>query len=316
MSTPLHVLIPLAASEADGCGQALASLRLPNLERLLARLTPAVLDSGPDDSLSPPHERALARHYGLGAADGQIPWAAWQAGAAADGHAWAFITPCHWQVMTDHIVMPHPDSLDLQEAESRAILAAVRPFFEEDGIQLEYVNPTRWLAHSEVFRGLATASLDRVVSGVGARNVDEWMPPTAQAGPLRRLQSEMQMLLYTHAVNDARTERGLAAINSFWVSGAGALPAPPPPVAAPRMPLTLLQAAQFEDWANWAAAWQHIDASDCAELLAALDQGRKVQLTLCGERNAQSFEAAPRSLLQKINGIFGRQRPSTVLEQL
>lgn len=316
MSTSLHVLIPLAASESEGCRKALANLRLPNLERLLARLTPAVLDSGPEDSLSPPHERALARHYGLGAADGQIPWAAWQAGEAADGHAWAFITPCHWQVMTDHIVMPHPDSLNLQEAESRAILAAVRPFFEEDGIQLEYVSPTRWLAYSEVFRGLATASLDRVVSGVGARNVDEWMPPTAQAGPLRRLQSEMQMLLYTHAVNDARAERGLAPINSFWVSGAGALTTAPPPVAAPRMPLTLLQAAQYEDWAGWAAAWQQIDANACAGLLAALDQGQKVQLTLCGERNAQTFESAPRSLLQKITGIFGRQRISAVLEQL
>ena len=316
MSTPSHLLIPFAACDSDGCRKALASLRLPNLERLLARLTPAVLDSGPEDSLSPPHERALARHYGLGAADGQIPWAAWQAGGAAEGHAWAFITPCHWQVMMDHITMPHPDSLDLQEAESRTILAAVRPFFEEDGIALEYVSPTRWLAHSEVFRGLATASLDRVVSGVGARNVDEWMPPTAQAGPLRRLQSEMQMLLYTHAVNDARTERRLAPINSFWVSGAGALPSAPPPVAAPTMPLALLHAAQNDDWAGWAAAWQQIDASACAGLLAALDQGHKVQLTLCGERNAQSFEAAPRSLLQKVSGLFGRQRISTVLEQL
>jgi hypothetical protein len=316
MPTSHHLLIPLAASEAEGCRKALASLRLPNLERLLARLTPAVLDSGPEDSLSPPHERALARHYGLGAADGQIPWAAWQAGSAADGHAWAFITPCHWQVMTDHIIMPHPDSLDLQEAESRTILAAVRPFFEEDGIQLEYISPTRWLAHSEVFRDLATASLDRVVSGVGARNVDEWMPPTAQAGPLRRLQSEMQMLLYTHAVNDARSERRLVPINSFWVSGAGALASAPPPVAAPRMPLALLQAAQYEDWAGWAAAWQQIDAEDCAALLVAAEQGAPVQLTLCGERNAQSFETLPRSLLQKVSGLFGRQRISTVLEQL
>ena len=161
-----------------------------------------------------------------------------------------------------------------------------------------------------------TASLDRVVSGVGARNVDEWMPPSAQAGPLRRLQSEMQMLLYTHAVNDARAERGLAPINSFWVSGAGALPSAPPPLPAPHMPLGLLQAAQNEDWAGWATTWQQIDASACADLLTALEQGHKVQLTLCGERNAQSFEAQPRSLLQRVSGIFGRLRPSSVLELL
>ena len=147
-------------------------------------------------------------------------------------------------------------------------------------------------------------------------NVDDWMPPTAQGGPLRRLQSETQMLLYTHPVNDARAERGLLPINSFWVSGSGALAAPPPPAAAPRMPLALLHAAQNEDWAGWTAAWQQIDAEDCAALLLAAEQGAQVQLTLCGERNAQSFESVPRSFLQKISSIFSRQRLSAVLEQL
>ena len=312
MPTP-HLLIPLAANASDGCRTALATLRLPNLERLLNRLTPTLRDNGEDTSLSPPHERALARHYGLPVADGLIPWAAQE--AQQDG-AWAFITPCHWQVMTDHIVMAPPDTLGLEEAESRAVLAAVQPFFEEDGISLTYATPTRWLAQGEIFRGLATASLDRVVSGVGARNVDEWMPPTAQGGPLRRLQSEMQMLLYTHAVSDARSARGLFPINSFWVSGSGALANPFPVKPAPTMPLALLRAAQFEDWAGWTAAWQQIDATACAELLAALDQGHAVQLTLCSESNAQTFELAPRSILQKISSLLSPQRLSTVLEQL
>lgn len=308
-----HLLIPLAASASPGCRTALATLRLPNLERLLQRLTPTLRDNGEDTSLSPPHDRALARHYGLPVADGQIPWAAQE--AEQDG-AWAWVTPCHWQVMTDHIVMAPPDTLALEEAESRAVLAAVQPYFAEDGITLTYTTPTRWLAQGEIFRGLATASLDRVVSGVGARNVDEWMPPTAQGGPLRRLQSEMQMLLYTHPVSDARAERGLFAINSFWVSGSGALPSPPTPKPAPTMPLTLLQAAQMEDWAAWTAAWQHIDTTACTELLAALDQGQAVQLTLCGENNAHTFELAPRSFMQKISSLFSPQRLSNVLEQL
>ena len=317
MPTLSHLLIPLAASASDGCRKALATLRLPNLERLLNRLTPAARDNGEDTSLSPPHERALARHYGMPVADGQIPWAAHEATQVAvqDG-AWAYITPCHWQVMTDHIVMAPPETLGLEEAESRAVLEAIRPFFDEDGITLAYATPTRWLAQGEIFRSLATASLDRVVSGVGTRNVDEWMPPTAQGGPLRRLQSEMQMLLYTHAVSDARSARGLFPINSFWVSGSGALASPLPPKPAPTMPLTLLKAAQFEDWAGWTAAWQHIDATACAELLAALDQGHAVQLTLCGESNAQSFEAAPRSFIQKISSLLSPQRASNLLEQL
>lgn len=317
MPTSPHLLIPLAASASEGCRKALATLHLPHLQRLLNRLTATVPDRGEDTSLSPPHERALARHYGLPVIDGQIPWAAQEAAQASnENSAWAFITPCHWQVMTDHIVMAPPATLELAEAESRAVLAAVQPFFEEDGIRLTYATPIRWLAQGEIFRGLATASLDRVVSGVGTRNVDEWMPPTAQGGPLRRLQSEMQMLLYTHAVSDARAERGLFPINSFWVSGSGALASPPGPQPAPTMPLTLLQAAQFEDWAGWTAAWQHIDATACADLLAALDQGTAVQLTLCGESNAQTFELAPRSFFQKISRLLSPQRLFTVLEQL
>ena len=324
MPTSTHLLIPLAASASDGCRKALATLRLPNLQRLLNRLTPTLHDSGADTSLSPPHERALARHYGLPVADGQIPWAAREAAQEAalplmegeKNSAWAWVTPCHWQVMTDHIVMAPPDTLGLEEAESRAVLAAVQPFFEEDGITLTYATPTHWLAQGEIFRGLATASLDRVVSGVGARNVDEWMPPTAQGGPLRRLQSEMQMLLYTHPVSDARAQRGQFAINSFWVSGSGALASPAEQQPGPTMPPTLLRAAQFEDWAAWTAAWQHIDATACAELLAALDQGKAVQLTLCGESNAQSFEAAPRSFFQRISSLLSPQRLSTLLEKL
>ncbi|MFM1764286.1 MAG: hypothetical protein RIU71_49, partial [Pseudomonadota bacterium] len=37
------------------------------------------------------------------------------------------------------------------------------------------------------------------------------------ARTLQRLQSEMQMLLYQHPVNDLRSQHGRWAVNSFWV---------------------------------------------------------------------------------------------------
>ena len=70
-------------------------------------------------------------------------------------------------------------------------------------------------------RVLPAASLDRVVG----RTIDDWMPRTPQAGPLRRLQQEMQMLLYTLPLNDERQRGGLLPVNSFWLHGTGALPA-------------------------------------------------------------------------------------------
>ena len=78
MSDMPHLLIPLAASPAQGCQQALEGLELPQLDRLLARLSSTGLDAGAETDFAPPHERALARHHGLPAtSEGTTPWAAW-----------------------------------------------------------------------------------------------------------------------------------------------------------------------------------------------------------------------------------------------
>ena len=79
MSDTTSLLIPYAASTAEGCQQALQGLALPHLDRLLARLSPhtAQTDTGEETSFTPPHERALARALGLPFDDGRTPWAAW-----------------------------------------------------------------------------------------------------------------------------------------------------------------------------------------------------------------------------------------------
>ena len=321
MSDTTSLLIPYAASTAEGCQQALQGLALPHLDRLLARLSPhtAQTDTGEETSFTPPHERALARALGLPFDDGRTPWAAWhrhQQGQPAHGQAWAFITPCQWHVSTDHITLRDPDSLGLDEAASRVLLAIVAPWFAEDGIALHYDQPTRWLASGALFDGLATASLERVL----LRDVRPWMPEprAAQAArTLHRLHSEMQMLLYTHAFNDERAARGLPVVNSFWVHGTGPLPTPaPPPTTAPTVPTTLRDAALREDWRTWATAWAALDSGPVADLLRQSESGAPVQLTLCGERNAQGFHSAPRGLAQRIQGFFRPQRFMDLRNQL
>lgn len=321
MSDTTSLLIPYAASTAEGCQQALQGLALPHLDRLLARLSPhtALTDTGEETSFTPPHERALARALGLPFDDGRTPWAAWhrhQQGQPAHGQAWAFITPCQWHVSTDHITLRDPDSLGLDEAASRVLLAIVAPWFAEDGIALHYDQPTRWLASGALFDGLATASLERVL----LRDVRPWMPEprAAQAArTLHRLHSEMQMLLYTHAFNDERAARGLPVVNSFWVHGTGSLPAPAPtPTTAPTVPTTLRDAALREDWRTWATAWAALDSGPVADLLRQSESGAPVQLTLCGERNALGFHSAPRGLAQRIQGFFRPQRFMDLRNQL
>jgi hypothetical protein len=321
MSDSVHLLIPFAYALSDGCAQAARSVSLPQLERLLARLAPGRKDAGDEWTLSMPHERVLAREVGLPAADGLIPLAAWQvrqAGRDPGEKAWACITPCHWRVGRDHVAMDHPQDLQLDAAASRALLAAMQPYFEQDGITLEYDAPTLWLAHGEVFRELPVASLDRVVG----RTIDPWMPRTPHARTVRRLQQEMQMLLYTHPVNEERTRGGLLPVNSFWVSGTGALP---PAVGAPPAGLQITQylreAALLEDWRAWAAAWQQLDGEECTRLSGELDRGQSIALTLCGERHAQTWTSeGAGGIAQRVGTAIGRfwnrPRAQTLLETL
>jgi hypothetical protein len=314
----MHLLIPHAASHSEGCQAAMATLQLPHLQKLLSRLSPQALDAGDELSWSPPHERALARNLGLPVVDGQLPWAALAASQRSElAHlpgAWAFVTLCHWQATTHEVTMRQLPMHDLSATESDDLLAAMQPFFAQDGITLHPFEAGRWLAHGAVFDKLPSASPDRVLG----RNLSPWMPSAAQAGGLIRLVSEMQMLLYTHPINEARERRGALAVNAIWFSGTGALPEsyPAPASAQPIMAPTLRQAALQDDWAGWASAWQQLDATHIRQLLDAQNRGDAVQLTLCGERHAQSWVSRPPTLTQKFRQLFSAPPVQGTLEQL
>jgi hypothetical protein len=310
----MHLLIPYAFSSSEGCAAALRELKLPQLEKLLTRLTPEPPDTGDNASLSPPHERALARALGLPLTDGLLPWAALQAlQDGLPGGSWAFITPCHWRVGSKHAAMGGMTLPQFSEADSRSLLAAMEPYFAEDGIELHYWQPHCWLAQSERFDGLATAALERVVG----RDVQSWLPQGAQAVILQRLQAEMQMLLYHHPLNDERAARSLPTVNSFWLSGTGTLHSIPATQSeAPIVATSLRDAALNEDWSAWAQAWCAIDGQECAALLAAVQRGEPVRLTLCGERNVTAFRNTTQTFFARLRTRFARQSANPFLEQL
>ncbi|MCB2018557.1 MAG: phosphoglycerate mutase, partial [Hydrogenophaga sp.] len=218
-----HLLVPFAAASAPECQALLESLILPNLKFLLARLNEVSADRGEEHDFSPPHERALARALGLPAADGRIPWAAAQSDAPATPQA--FFSLCHFQVGMDQVTLLPGAQLGLEETESRTLFEAFAPLCAEDGVTLRWEGPGEWHASGEPLRGLDCASLDRV----SGRNASDWMPRPANddtapaARLLQRLQSEAQMLFYSHPTHDARSARGQLPVNGFWVHGAGAL---------------------------------------------------------------------------------------------
>ncbi|MFN5350202.1 MAG: hypothetical protein ACK5A0_11790 [Polaromonas sp.] len=331
-----HLIVPFASCSHDDWLQAMSSTTLKNLGQLLRGMKLMDTDVGQPDSLSPPHERLLAKALCLPAsADGLIPWAARQAHANCH-EGWAVITPCHWAMGREHATLTDPATLELNDTDSRALLAAMQPYFATEGITLNYAAPTRWLAEGDVFKSLPTASLDRVLG----RNVERWLPqderrdgpPRASsapsggsvvrkatsvgARPLKLLQNEMQMLLYTHPVNDERAAKGQRSINSFWVSGSGALIEPARANTHVDTSRALAQAAFANDWAAYAHAWTQLDASDIAHLLARQNSGNTVRISLCGESQGMTFETTQNGWLTKIRQAFSPQPAIHVLQQL
>ncbi len=318
----MHLLIPHASAASDAATQTLRALKLPNLARLITGLQPTTRDVDDEYTLSPPHERALAAAYGWHGHDGCWPWAALAArgdGVDVGTRPWGLVTPVHWHVGREHISLADPLELDLPEDESRALFDAVRPLFEEapESGTLAWGSAARWyLAHEQLVE-LPCASIDRVIG----RNVDLWLRGDAQATEaqtqrlrwVRRLQNEVQMLLHSHPVNEAREARGALPVNSFWLSGCGRAQRA---VADVLVDDRLRAPLMAQDWAAWGDAWRALDAEVVSVFADGAVQEGAVSLTLCGERGWQRYDALPRSRWQWFFDRFRTVEPHTVLEAL
>lgn len=289
-------------------------------------------------SLSMPHEVAQAKALGWDFPDGCVPWAANAAAEqhlSADKSAWAFVTLCNWHVSNGQVTMGAPSHLQIDADTDAQLFEAMQDFFAQDGVALYLCKPGQWLAQSDIFANLPTASLDRVIG----RNIDPWLvggvTPTGPATLLRRLQNEMQMLLYNH---EANANRGLA-INSLWWHGAGALSintetstdtktsthtktsaARENPTNLPR-PSTLQtfneahlqaisdlrKASLQQDWQGWMQAWTLLDQTLFADLLNRVQQGETMQVVLCGEYERHVYETRPASAWSRVQAIVGWQ---------
>lgn len=303
----VHLLVPFASSLSPACVPVLGDLALPHLGRLLALFDESARDEDDAYAFSPPHERALATAWGWHGGDGALPWAA--RAAALDGietgdNAWALLTPVHWQLGRDSVILLDPSLLALRDAESRAFFETIRGGLESEGFVCAWGAADRWYAARADLQGLATASLDRAIG----RSVDLWLRERTGAHPafalMRRLQSEAQLLLHTHPDNEARESGGGLAVNSYWLSGCGRRQAADE-AATPTIAAALRAPLLVGDWATWADAWRALDAGPIAQLLGEARAGREATLTLCGERTAARFTSTPRS---PIGSLWRRAR--------
>jgi len=313
----MHLLIPFASALSDAATQVVRDMPLAQLSKLLATLSPTELITSDELSFSPPHERALAAAWGWRGADGCLPFAAHAAahdGITVGDAAWGLLTPAHWHVARDHVSLADPAALNLSDVESRAAFEAVRELFEGEGMRFEWGSALRWYASHEGLADLPCAALDRVIG----RRVELWTGTKAETTPaaalMRRLQSEVQMLLYPHPINEQREARGELALNSFWLGGCGRFQSADE--AAVQVDDTLRAPLLAQDWAAWAEAWQALDGGAIKALLDAAQRGESVTLTLCGERSAQRFENVVRPWHQRLRRHWNATLPHTVLAAL
>jgi hypothetical protein len=132
----------------------------------------------------------------------------------------------------------------------------------------------------------------------------------------------MQMLLYTHPVNDQRTQFRLPIVNAFWVSGTGSYT---PPVAnedrtASASPCSMRDALRVpalnDDPAGWALAWHALDASTLAHDVQRLAQGEPVRVTLCSNTGSVTLEAQPLNAWERLRRRIAPLQPHQLLATL
>jgi hypothetical protein len=195
--------------------RAVQDLRLPALETLLVRGT---IRTCPDEGV----EAALCEVMGI---PRQQDWPLAPITLEADGgHAgdkhWLRADPVHLRIMRDRIVLTDSRALNLSSQEATLLTSSIGQHFG-DAFNPIALHPQRWYVPFSCPPRLTTTS-PSVAMG---RAIDPLLPQGDDGVRFRALLNELQMLLFTHPVNQAREAQGGLTANSLWLWGGGTQPA-------------------------------------------------------------------------------------------
>lgn len=314
----LTLVLPFALTPPELAQDLARAMQVPALAMLLERNSTYRVTEEDGANRLLPHESWLSRARTAGAPAGPSDTAPFAPAmmqalgvAQAEGY-WFAVQPVHLQLARTHMELGDPRSLNLNDADARALFELIKPYFDDAGKPLVYAAPDMWFMRADDWQGLRTASPDVAVGD----NLSDWMPEGDAKREFRKLQNEVQMLWHEHPVNEARQQRGLSPVNSFWLwagapangsasaaGNAGALAVANCPAWLTLLADPALRAATVEqvlalpgnatvvlgelipvgkagDWAPWLAHMQQIEQQWFAPLLAALQTGRLASLKL------------------------------------
>lgn len=138
------------------------------------------------------------------------------------GEDWLLADPVHVRIDRDRALLADVGVMRLSQDEAGAMVHSLNQHFAEDGLTFHAIEPGRWLLQ---LPGPSQAQFTPLPDAVG-ENVNEHLPAGERGLHWSRLLNEMQMLLYTHPVNDTREMQGELAVNSVWLWGDGATASP------------------------------------------------------------------------------------------
>ena len=142
----------------------------------------------------------------------------WQAANGEAEHAfWLFAAPVTMLPGQDSFYMGDPAPAAISGEESEALMASLNQLFADDGYHF-YLQSNRWFLGLDNDPQVTVTHLNEVVN----KDVAQYLPTGVGASAWNKAQTEIQMLLFTHPVNQAREAQDLPMINSLWCYGLGA----------------------------------------------------------------------------------------------
>ena len=209
-SQHLTLMVPgLVWPDAELRAEATRDLALPALAWLLGR--------GQAQPASTPASPWLARLLGVAASLPVARRLAQADGLAASQGHWLCADPVHLRVEQDSLLLADAQMFSLTQAEANALVATLNQHFAEDGLVFHAAQPTRWYLQLSKAADAGFTPLGEVV----AQSIDPHLPHGPRASQWRHWLNELQMLLFSHPVNEAREAAGQPVINSIWPWGGG-----------------------------------------------------------------------------------------------
>lgn len=130
------------------------------------------------------------------------------------------VEPVHLLLQRDSFMLDWPIKPHISQDDTQILMADLNQHFHQDDMLFVTGHSGQWYLLLEYAPDIRSY-LPEEVAG---RLVDGFHLQGPGASKWQRILNEIQMLLFSHPVNQRREQQGHAAVNSLWLFGSGQLP--------------------------------------------------------------------------------------------